>query len=85
MKRERGIGTTDNARLALAQVAAILNDVSASVPQRVSIREDVVSIETLVTDPAMQSALKSRVAETPGATSNVDSSNIVRVTVRVQR
>ena len=85
MKRERGIGTIDNARLALAQVAAILNDVSASVPQRVSIREDVVSIETLVTDPAMQSAVKSRVAETPGATSNVDSSNIVRVTVRVQR
>ena len=85
MKRERGIGTTDNARLALAQVAAILNDVSASVPQRVSIREDVVSIETLVTDPAMQSAVKSRVAETPGATSNIDSSNIVRVTVRVQR
>ena len=85
MKRERGIGTIDNARLALAQVAAILNDVSASVPQRVSIREDVVSIETLVIDPAMQSALKLRVVETPGATSNVDSSNIVRVTVRVQR
>ena len=85
MKRERGIGTIDNARLALAQVAAILNDVSASVPQRVLIREDVVSIETLVTDPAMQSALKSRVAETPGATFTKDSSNIVRVAVRVQR
>ena len=85
MKRERGIGTIENARLALAQVAAILNDVSAAVPQRVSIREDVVSIETLVTDPAMQSALKSRVAETPGATFTRDSSNIVRVAVRVQR
>ena len=85
MKRERGIGTIDNARLALAQVAAILNDVSAAVPQRVSIREDVVSIESLITDPAMQSALKSRVAETPGATFSRDSSNIVRVNVRVQR
>lgn len=85
MKRERGIGTIGNARLALAQVTAILNDVSAPVPRRVSIREDVVSIETLITDPAMQSALKARVAETLGATFTRDSSNIVQVTVRVQR
>ena len=85
MKRERGIGTGDNARLALAQLTAILKDVSATVPQRVSIREDVVSVETLITDPAMQSALKSRVAETPGATFTGDASNIVRVNVRVQR
>ena len=85
MKRERGIGTGDNARLALAQVTAILKDVSAAVPQRVSIREDVVSVETVITDPALQSALKSRVAETPGATFTKDASNIVRINLRVQR
>ena len=85
MKRERGLGGGDDARLGLARLSVILNAVPALVPQRISIREGTVSVEALVPDPRMQLALKSRAAETPGVTVAVNAGNMVRLTVKGDR
>ena len=85
MKRERGLGGGDDARLGLARLSVILNAVPALVPQRILIREGTVSVEALVPDPRMQLALKSRAAETPGVTVAVNADNVVRLTVKGDR
>ena len=85
MKRERGLGGGDDARLGLARLAVILNAVPALVPRRILIREGTVSVEALVPDPRMQLALKSRAAETPGVTVAVNADNVVRLTVKGDR
>ncbi|MCY7389541.1 MAG: type II secretion system protein GspL [Burkholderiales bacterium] len=84
MKRERGIGAGDDARLALAHLAAILRDTPSIVPQRVLVRDGTVSLETTVADAGTQAKLKSRVAETPGAMFNVEPGNVVRLSVKGQ-
>ena len=84
-KRERGLGIGDDARMGLAQLSLILKAVPAVVPQRITIREGIVSIETVVSDPQMQLALKSRAAETPGASFAVNAANEVRLTMKAGR
>ena len=84
-KRERGLGIGDDARMGLAQLSLILKAVPAVVPQRITIREGIVSVETVVSDPQMQSALRSRAAETPGATFAVNAANVVHLTMKAGR
>ena len=85
MKRERGLGGGDDARLGLARLSVILNAVPALVPRHISIREGTVSVEALVPDPRMQLVLKARAAETPGVIVAVNAGNVVRLTVKGDR
>ena len=85
MKRERGLGDSDDARLALAQLSLILKAVPALVPQRVTIHEGTVSVDVSAADNQTQFALKARAAETPGASITVNANNVVRVTMKAAR
>ena len=85
MKRERGLGADDDARLLLAQLTAIIKSVPNVTPQRITIAEGTASIEATVPAPAAQALLKAATAETAGATFAVDAQNIVRLTIKAQR
>ena len=85
MKRERGLGADDDARLLLAQLTAIIKSVPNVTPQRITIAEGTASIEATVPAPAAQALLKAGAAETAGATFAVDAQNIVRLTIKAQR
>ena len=85
MKRERGLGADDDARLLLAQLTAIIKSVPNVTPQRITIAEGTASIEATVPAPAAQALLKAGAAETVGATFAVDAQNIVRLTIKAQR
>lgn len=85
MKRERGLGDSDDARLALAQLSLIVKAVPALVPQRVTIHEGTVSVDVAAADNQTQFALKARAAETAGASITVNANNVVRVTMKAAR
>ncbi len=85
MKRERGLSTGDDVRVLIAGLTAILKSVPNLLPQRITISEGSVTLLAAVPDPQQQAALRSRAAETRGATFNVDAENIVRLTLNTAR
>ena len=85
MKRERGLSNSDDGRVPIAGLTAILKSVPNLLPQRITISEGTVTLLTAVPDPQQQAALRSRAAETRGATFNVDAENIVRLTISAAR
>lgn len=85
MKREAGLDSADNARTALATLSAILKTVPGLIPQSVTIRDNSASMEVAVPTPAQQASLRSRAAETRGATFAVNAGNIVSLVVKADR
>lgn len=85
MKREAGLGAADDARGLLSHLTAIVKSVPALAPASITIREGSVSVEAPVPDRQQQLMLKSRVAETRGATFTVDANNIVRLDMKAER
>ncbi len=85
MKREAGLGSADDARVALAQLTAIVKSVPNLTPQSVSIGEGSASVEASVPDSQQQRTLQSRISETPNATFAVDARNMVRLTIKAAR
>ncbi|MEO8386259.1 MAG: type II secretion system protein GspL, partial [Betaproteobacteria bacterium] len=85
MKRARGLGSADDARLLLAQLTSILSVAPTLVPQRVTLADGIASIDVAVTDQQMQSALKARAAALPGMTFVVDADNVVRLSMKATR
>ncbi len=81
MKRERGLSTSDDVRVLIAGLTAILKSVPNLLPQRITISEGTVTLLAAVPDPQQQAVLRSRAAETRGATFNLDAENIVRLTL----
>ena len=85
MKRDAGLGSADDARVALAQLAAIVKSVPNLVPQSITISDGSVSAEVSVPDSQQQRTLQLRTTEAPSATFAVDASNMVRLTIRASR
>ena len=85
LKRDAGLGAGDDARVLLAQLTAILKSVPGLTPQSIGIRDGVVSVDMSVPDPAQQATLRTRTAETRGATIAIDAGNIVRLAMKAQR
>ena len=85
LKRDAGLGAGDDARVLLAQLTAILKSVPGLTPQSIGIRDGVVSVDMSVPDPAQQANLRTRTAETRGATIAIDAGNIVRLAMKAQR
>lgn len=85
MKRERGLSSSDDVRVLIAGLTAILKSVPNLLPQRITISEGAVTLLAAVPDPQQQAALRSRTTETRGATFNVDAENIVRLTLNAAR
>ena len=85
MKRDAGLGSSDDARALLAQLTAIVKSVPNLAPQSITIREGAVSMETIAPDSQQQRALQSRASETRGATFAVDANNMVRLTIKAAR
>lgn len=82
MKRERGLSTSDDVRMLIAGLTAIVKSVPNLLPQRITINEGTVTLLAAVPDPQQQATLRSRAAETRGATFNVDAENIVQLTLK---
>ena len=85
MKRARGQGSADDARLLLAQLTSLLSVAPTLIPQRVTLADGVASLDVSVADAQMQSTLKARAASVPGATFAVDAGSIVRLSLKATR
>jgi len=85
MKRARGQGSADDARLLLAQLTSILSVEPTLVPQRVTLADGVASLDVTVPDAQMQSTLKARAASMTGLTFAVDADNVVRLSLKAAR
>ena len=85
MKRERGLSSSDDVRVLIGSLTAVLKSTPNLLPQRITISEGAVTLLAAVPDPQQQAMLRSRTAETRGATFNVDAENIVRLTRNAAR
>ena len=85
LKRDAGLGSADDARVALAQLTAIVKAVPNLIPQSISIRNGAVSIEAAVPDIRQQRTLQSRTNEIRGATFAVDARSMVRLSIKAAR
>ena len=85
MKRARGHGSADDARLLLAQLTSLLSVAPTLIPQRVTLADGVASLDVSVADAQMQSTLKAQAASVPGATFAVDAGSIVRLSLKATR
>jgi type II secretion system protein L len=84
LKRDAGMGSSDDARALLAQLTAILKTVPDLMPQSIAIRDGSVGIEALVVDSQQQQVLRSRSSETRGAMFSVDAQNMVHLTMKAE-
>lgn len=85
LKRDAGLGSADDTRVALAQLTAIVKAVPNLIPQSISIRNGAVSIEAAVPDIRQQRTLQSRTNEIRGATFAVDARSMVRLSIKAAR
>ena len=85
MKRARGQGSADDARLLLAQLTSLLSVAPTLIPQRVTLADGVASLDVSVADAQMQSTLKAQAASVPGATFAVDAGSVVRLSLKATR
>ena len=85
MKRARGQGSADDARMLLAQLTSILSVAPTLVPQRVTLADGVASLDVTVPDAQMQSTLKAHAASVAGLTFAVDTGNVVRLSLKATR
>ena len=85
MKRARGQGSADDARMLLAQLTSILSVAPTLVPQRVTLADGVASLDVTVPDAQMQSTLKAHAASVAGVTFAVDTGNVVRLSLKATR
>lgn len=84
-KRDAGLGSTGDARHALAELNSILKSVPTLTPNSVTIREANVSANITLADAITTATLKARVANTPGATIIEDAGNTLRITLSGER
>ena len=85
MKRARGQGSADDARMLLAQLTSLLSVAPTLIPQRVTLADGVASLDVAVADAQMQSTLKAQAASVPGATFAVDAGSVVRLSLKATR
>jgi general secretion pathway protein L len=84
-KRDAGLSSGDDPRVSLAQLTAILKSVPGLVPRSIGIRDGTVAVDVSVPDPVQQATLRTRAAETHGATVAVDAQNVMHLTMKAQR